>query len=66
MEPLDSDPTPRRRYNQASITLGESSVPAQAYGPEQAVPMTERAEQGVLAVIPLGPLFDGVEKVKCP
>jgi hypothetical protein len=66
MDSCDSDPMPRRRYNQAGLPLGESSVPAQTYGPEQAVPIPERAEQGVLPVIPLGPLFDGAEKVKGP
>lgn len=66
MEPLDPDPMPRRRYNQVGLALGDSSVPAEAYGPEQAVPIPERTDQGVLPVIPLGPLFDGAEKVTCP
>ena len=66
MDSCDSDPMPRRRYNQAGLPLGESSVPAQAYGPEQAVPMPERAEQGVLPVIPLGPSSMEPRRGKCP
>lgn len=66
MDSCDSAPMPRRRYNQAGLPLGESSVPAQTYGPEQAVPIPERAEQGVLPVIPLGPLFDVGKAVKGP
>jgi hypothetical protein len=66
MEPRDPDPMPRRRYSQAGLPLGESSVPAQAIGAEQAVPIPERADQGVPPVIPLGPLFDGAEKMRRP
>jgi len=51
---------PRQRYRQNPLPLGPDAPPAEVFGPEQPTPPgLEVAEQGQLAVVPLGPLFDG-------
>lgn len=54
----------KHRYRQAGLPLGESTVPVETFGPEQPGPTLEAKEQGVLPVIPLGPLFDQMTKGK--
>lgn len=50
---------PRRRYKQEPLPLGNEAPPAELFGPEQANPPgLQRTEQGLLGVVPLGPLFD--------
>jgi hypothetical protein len=50
---------PRSRYRQNSLPLGDCAPPPELYGPEQPVPVgLEQVEQGQLAVVPLGPLFE--------
>jgi hypothetical protein len=51
---------PRQRYRQNPLPLGPYAPPVELFGPEQPTPPgLEVAEQGQLAVVPLGPLFDG-------
>ena len=51
---------PRPRYRQDPLPLGDCAPPPTLYGPEQPLPPgLERTEQGLLAVVPLGPLFEG-------
>jgi len=50
---------PRPRYRQDPLPLGDCTPPPTLYGPEQPLPLgLERTEQGLLAVVPLGPLFE--------
>lgn len=50
---------PRPRYRQDPLPLGDCTPPPELYGPEQPVPVgLEQVEQGQLAVVPLGPLFE--------
>ena len=50
---------PRPRYRQDPLPLGDCAPPPALYGPEQPLPAgLERMEQGQLAVVPLGPLFE--------
>jgi len=50
---------PRPRYRQDPLPLGDCAPPPTLYGPEQPTPPgLERTEQGLLAVVPLGPLFE--------
>jgi hypothetical protein len=50
---------PRPRYRQDPLPLGDCAPPPALYGPEQPLPVgLERTEQGLLAVVPLGPLFE--------
>ena len=50
---------PRPRYRQDPLPLGDCAPPPALYGPEQPLPPgLERVEQGQLAVVPLGPLFE--------
>ncbi|CAK6701083.1 hypothetical protein VB734_08275 [Synechococcus sp. BA-124 BA4] len=50
---------PRHRYRQDPLPLGAEAPSAELFGPEQANPPgLQVAEQGQLAVVPLGPLFD--------
>ena len=51
---------PRQRYRQKPLPLGPDAPPVELYGPEQPTsPGLQLVEQGQLAVVPLGPLFDG-------
>jgi hypothetical protein len=51
---------PRHRYRQNPLPLGPDAPPAEVFGPEQPNPPgLQVAEQGQLAVVPLGPLFGG-------
>ncbi len=50
---------PRPRYRQDPLPLGDCAPPPELYGPEQPVLVgLEQVEQGQLAVVPLGPLFE--------
>ena len=50
---------PRPRYRQDPLPLGDCAPPPELYGPPQPVPVgLEQVEQGQLAVVPLGPLFE--------
>jgi hypothetical protein len=50
---------PRHRYRQDPLPLGAEAPSAELFGPEQHTPPgLQVAEQGQLAVVPLGPLFD--------
>lgn len=50
---------PRYRYRQSPLPLGDCTPPPTFYGPEQPLPVgLEQIEQGQLAVVPLGPLFE--------
>jgi len=50
---------PRRRYRQNSLPIGPTAPVPTLYGPAQPVPASmQLAEQGLLDVLPLGPLFD--------
>ncbi|MCT0200287.1 hypothetical protein KQ313_11410 [Synechococcus sp. CS-1325] len=56
---------PRRRYRQDPLPLGAVAPAAELFGPEQASPPgLQLAEQGQLAVVPLGPLFDAVPGIQ--
>ena len=58
---------PRPRYRQDPLPLGDATPPPSLYGPEQPLPAgLERIEQGQLAVVPLGPLFEGVAAPDAP
>jgi hypothetical protein len=51
---------PRPRYRQNPLPLGDCAPPPALYGPEQPLPVgLEQMVQGQLAVMPLGPLFEG-------
>jgi hypothetical protein len=50
---------PRLRYRQNPLPIGPDAPAAELYGPAQANPPgLQVIEQGNLAVVPLGPLFD--------
>jgi hypothetical protein len=52
---------PRPRYRQDPLPLGDATPPPTLYGPEQPLPAgLERSEKGLLPVVPLGLLFEGV------
>jgi len=50
---------PRPRYRQNSLPIGPVAPAPELYGPTQPLPASmQLAEQGLLDVLPLGPLFD--------
>jgi hypothetical protein len=50
---------PRQRYRQNPLPLDPDAPPVELYGPEQPNPPgLQVAEQGRLAVVPPGPLFE--------
>lgn len=66
MDLSDSDPMPPRRLKLDNLPLGDSSVPADTNGPQQAASSPERRDQEVAAWDPLRPLFDKTEMESCP
>ncbi len=50
---------PRPRYRQDPLPIGPDAPPVELFGPEQPNPPgLQVAEQGLLNVVSLGPLFD--------
>ena len=60
MDTIQSPPAmPRPRYRQDPLPIGPDAPPVELFGPEQPNPPgLQVAEQGLLNVVSLGPLFD--------